>query len=245
MSGPAHRHLDPEIAKLQAVLDRLGASSGQPRVLEAGCGSLSHVDLGSAHVVGVDISAEQLSRHDRIAEAIVADLETWDAPADQFDVIVCWDVLEHLRRPEKALANLVRATKAGGLMVLALPNLVSIKGIITKLTPYRFHVWAYRRLWGVSRAGTESRGPFPTYLRPATTPRALHRFAREAGLTVEYFSAYESLMQRRLRKNHPLLNAILSAGGLIGRIVSLGRIDPLNSDFILVLRKGTPRPSGG
>jgi SAM-dependent methyltransferase len=222
------------------VLDRLGATHGRKKVLEAGCGSLTHVRFVDPYVVGVDISREQLARNSGLAEAICADLQTWEPRADEFDVVVCWDVLEHLPEPRLALANLVRAARPGGLLILALPNVLSLKGLLAKLTPHGFHVWAYRHFWGVARAGTEGRGPFRTYLRLATAPGAMLRFARAANLQVEHFSAYESLMQRRFRKDHPLGNLLFAASGRVGRLLTGGRFDPTLSDYILVLRKPAP-----
>ncbi len=241
---PARRTLDPEMAKLQDLLDHLGASSGSPRVLEAGCGSLSHVRLDDAYVVGVDISPAQLARHRELDEAVCADIQRWNAPAAAFDLVICWDVLEHLPQPRRALVNLIHTTKPGGLLILALPNVYSIKGLVTKLTPYRFHVWAYRRFWGAGEAASEDRGPFPTYLRLATAPGAVTRLARAHGLEVVYLSAYESLMQKRFRKDHALGNVLLAACALLGRLASCGRLDLLKSDYILVLRK-PPAPAGG
>lgn len=235
--GPARKPLDPEIANLETVLDRLGATRGRKKVLEAGCGSLTHVRFEDPYVVGIDISREQLARNSGLREAICDDLQTWDPPLSEFDVVVCWDVLEHLPAPRRALANLIRAAKPGGFLILALPNVFSIKGLIAKFTPHRFHVWAYRRFWGVVKAGTEGRGPFHTYLRWSVAPGAMLKFARESGLCVEHFSAYESLMQQHIRTHHPLANLILTASGRAGRLLSAGRFDPTQSDYILVLRK--------
>jgi 2-polyprenyl-3-methyl-5-hydroxy-6-metoxy-1,4-benzoquinol methylase len=172
-----------ETAQLQAVLDdRLRGRAGL-RVLEAGCGSTSHVRLPpDATLVGIDISQKQLDRNARLAERIRGDVQAHDLGVASFDVIICWDVLEHLPYPERALERFVRALRPDGLLVLALPHALSFKGMVTKLTPHAFHVWFYRRILGQPLAGTEDRAPFPTFMRAAIAPHRLVRFAEAHGL---------------------------------------------------------------
>jgi 2-polyprenyl-3-methyl-5-hydroxy-6-metoxy-1,4-benzoquinol methylase len=243
MTPPIRKpHIDPEVRKLQEVLDRLLANhSGVPhpprKVLEAGCGSLTHLELDNAYLVGIDVSQKQRARNLKLSEAICGDIQTYDLPVEEFDIIICWDVLEHVSRPQQAIRNFVKAVKPGGIIILALPNVFSIKGILAKLTPHRFHIWAYRRFWGVTRAGTEDLGPFRTYLRLATRPGSVKRFASRHGLQVAYFSAYESLMQRRFRINHPRLSPVFGLLGAASKLITLGRVDVNHSDYILVLRK--------
>src|SRR5579862_6866063 len=77
------------------------------KVLEAGCGSSSHVRLpGTVHAVGIDISAEQLAKNTAVQEKILGDIQQYRLPRGEFDVTVCWMVLEHLSNPGDALLNL-------------------------------------------------------------------------------------------------------------------------------------------
>jgi 2-polyprenyl-3-methyl-5-hydroxy-6-metoxy-1,4-benzoquinol methylase len=94
-----------------------------------------------------------------------------------FDAIVCIDVLEHLDHPRAALANMHEALAPGGLMVIKLPNAMSLKGLITKLTPHGFHVWVFRNVFGKRNAGVDDVGPFKAHMRWAISPRALRRWA--------------------------------------------------------------------
>lgn len=106
------------------------------RVLEAGCGSASHIHFNAkVHAVGIDLSAEELEKNTAVQEKILGDLQDYPLPEASFDVVVCWMVLEHLLLPRAALANMFRATKPGGIVVLGIPNVASIKGMITKFTP--------------------------------------------------------------------------------------------------------------
>src|ERR1700722_3911030 len=89
---------------IQTIVDRMGTSK-KLRVLEAGCGSASRCHFRSSQAVGIDISQEALDRNTHLDEKILGDIQTFRLEASSFDVIFCWDVLEHLERPEKALAN--------------------------------------------------------------------------------------------------------------------------------------------
>jgi 2-polyprenyl-3-methyl-5-hydroxy-6-metoxy-1,4-benzoquinol methylase len=82
-------------------------------------------------------------------------------PSAEFDVIVCWWLLEHLSQPQKALNNLLKAIKEGGIIILAVPNVFSIKALIAKYAPFWTHEWYLRKL----AFPTKDYTPFPTYLR--------------------------------------------------------------------------------
>ncbi len=61
--------MSPIHTGVQSILDDLKREKGAYRVLEAGCGSLTHLDLGSrAKVTGIDISQRQLDRNDNLDE---------------------------------------------------------------------------------------------------------------------------------------------------------------------------------
>ena len=229
-----------EMKLVQRIVDAHAPANRAREVLEAGCGSLSHLILAGDHLTGIDVSEQQLARNTALAVKIRGDIESYPLPERAFDLIISWDVLEHLPAPERALTNLARALRPGGLLVLAFPNRDSVKGLVTRLTPHGFHVWAYRRLWGAERAGEGDRAPFRTFLRPAIALSAMHRFAEEEGLEIVHEHAYESLMQIRLRKAHPLANVGLGVIGALGRFLSGGRQDPNHSDVIFVLK----RPAG-
>lgn len=125
--------------------------------------------------MGIDSSRQALALNRSLDEAICGDIETYQLPAESFDLILALDVLEHLNRPDVALENFARALAPGGRIFLTMPNPWSGKGMMTKLTPQWFHVWAYRHLVRFPRAGENGYGPFPTRLR--LSARRLRSFA--------------------------------------------------------------------
>ena len=84
--------------------------------------------LGFTDVVGVDAdpeSADKARGHYR--QYFTIDLEVEQLPRDlgAFDVLMCADVLEHLRDPLAQLRALVRLVKPGGVLVVSLPNVAN------------------------------------------------------------------------------------------------------------------------
>jgi len=230
------------ILNLQTTLDRLLEGKQIEHVLEAGCGSVSHIGIGGdACLTGIDISEKQLARNQVLDEKILGDVQAYALPESRFDVIICWDVLEHLQHPELALENFARALKEEGMLILALPNLYSMKGMITKFTPFRFHIWVRRHLFGETEAGKDDNGPFPTFLKRTIAPAALKQFASERGLIVEYFCVYESEMHHLFKERHRTLGVVWSGLGRVVQALSFNRVVADLTDYIILLRKPAHR----
>jgi len=112
-------------AKLLALV-----GSGK-RVLDVGCSSgyLARplVERGCT-VVGLerDPAAAEAARS-VCADVLVGDVETTALPFEpgSFDVVLCGDLVEHLRDPEAFLVRVRPLLRAGGLLVLSTPNVAN------------------------------------------------------------------------------------------------------------------------
>jgi len=99
------------------------------RVLDVGCGRgvalAALADRGfEAH--GVEIGPDALRGVDPRARVRIAPtLAAAGHPAELFDMVLIWHVLEHLRQPDAALAEARRLLRPGGRLVVAVPNLSS------------------------------------------------------------------------------------------------------------------------
>jgi SAM-dependent methyltransferase len=212
-------------------LSRQGAWSRPLTVLDAGCGPRSSLQFPSgSYVVGIDISWEDLDQNDTIDEKICADLQTYEFPEHAFDIIVCKDVLEHLSKPIRVLEGFRRALKPDGILILALPNVLSLKGLVTKFTPYRFHAWVYRRYLPFS-----SQDAFPTVLNFTIAPSSLKRWAAKRGLEVVYIQKFEAFVQTRIRERLRLTGWRWRTVRNVLRLVSLGAVEPDATDYLIVL----------
>jgi SAM-dependent methyltransferase len=231
--------MNQEVVRLQEVIDQAVSGKQSLKVLEAGCGSSTRIRWdGRAKLVGIDISEKQLRRNEAVKERIVGDLQTYRFPPGTFDAIVCWDVLEHLSRPKQALENFRASIRADGIIILAMPNVRSLKGLFTKCTPFSVHVWFYRHLFRKPlKTGTDDMGPFPTFLRFSISPDAIQKYARRAGLTPLYLAKYESSMQRTARQRIGISGWRWRLVKAAVKIVSVSLIDAEASDYIIVLAK--------
>jgi 2-polyprenyl-3-methyl-5-hydroxy-6-metoxy-1,4-benzoquinol methylase len=74
---------------------------------------------------GVEMSADTaaLARERHGLRVITGALEEAELAASSFDVVTMWDVIEHLEDPRRALLEVSRVLKRGGLLALATPNL--------------------------------------------------------------------------------------------------------------------------
>ena len=219
-------------AGLQVTVDGwLAHHDGPPRVLDAGCGHQMYLHIPeSATVVGIDIDPAQLEGNPKIDEKILGDLQTYPLPPASFDLVVCYEVMEHLKRPDVALENLIRTASPGALLVLGGPNLLSLKGLVTRFTPH----WVHRLYYRMGGSGLE---PFRTYMRQTATPGKLAHSAREGGLVTKYAVTFESPLQARARDRIHLTGRGWRALQAMARAITGGRVDLAATDFMLVLSK--------
>lgn len=100
------------------------------RVLDAGCGvafgTALMAEAGATEVVGVDIAGPVLEAvESTMPEAVTlttADVRDLPFPADSFDVVVCYEVIEHVVERERVLDELRRVVTEGGVISVSSPN---------------------------------------------------------------------------------------------------------------------------
>jgi methionine biosynthesis protein MetW len=96
------------------------------KVLDVGCagGELGHLLRQQGHyVVGIDLDTTEATTQN-LDEFFAADLDR-GVPHDvtgQFDVVICADVLEHLRRPDELLRGLHDHLNPSSRVIVSVPN---------------------------------------------------------------------------------------------------------------------------
>lgn len=175
--------------------------SGAARVLDVGCGTgaLGRVvkERVGCELVGLTHSqaeAEAASAHlDRV---LVCDLNEFEPDGlGRFDCVICSHVLEHLYRPERLLKSLKENLAPGGILLVALPNVLYWRqrfeflrgnfryedGGLMDRTHYRFYDWAMARALlaegGYEVVGAQACGGFPLSRYAAALGRRLDRAA--------------------------------------------------------------------
>jgi SAM-dependent methyltransferase len=115
------------------------------RVLDAGCGVGYGTALlaraGAADAVGIDVSDEAVAAAAAAnpeLEFVQADVHDLPFPDDRFDVVVCFEVIEHVERQDEAIAELARVLTPDGVLAISSPN----RGVYPTGNPH--HVHEYR-----------------------------------------------------------------------------------------------------
>jgi SAM-dependent methyltransferase len=213
------------------------AGRRQIRMLDAGCGGICRVRLSvPTYTVGIDASDDQLARNADLDEGIVGELEQVPIAPDSFDLVVCWNVVEHLREPIETVDRLITALRNDGMLLLAWPNLRSAKAHLTRALPYSMHVSLFRWLYPKAPV-TDDRGPFETVLDKRLGPQYVVDAVRSRGLSLHDLVWYESHMQRRARTKLGLTGWRWRALRTLIAGLSGGRVDADRSDVIALFVK--------
>lgn len=107
------------------------------RVLDLGCrfGALTRAYAEGNHVTGVDVDREALAQAAKLGiETRWADVEE-PLPFEDasFDVVVAGELVEHLREPERLVAEIRRVLRPGGRFVGSLPNFFRLRNRLAML----------------------------------------------------------------------------------------------------------------
>ncbi len=210
------------------------------RIYEAGGGSTSFLPfdvLRRAHVTVVDVDEDQIHNNDYAQETILGDVQTWRFAPGSFDLVICYNVIEHLSDVEAALSGFCELLKQNGLILIGAPNPKSLSGVVTKYSPHWFHVWFYRYVRGKKKAGQPGQAPFPTFFHPLVTLSNLDAFAKTHGLQVIYRREYESPRFPEMRARMPVLATVLDAFAVVVNFLIPARVDVRHGDYHVILRK--------
>jgi ubiquinone/menaquinone biosynthesis C-methylase UbiE len=153
--------------RVRVVFERLlgkGEVKGK-KLLDAGCGtgwfSARAVELGAA-VTSLDVGENLLKEVKKkcVSTRVVGDVTALEFVDGSFDVIVSSDVIEHTPDPSRAISEMARVLKKGGVLALTVPNnrwhfAVSV-GNALKLRPYQgYENWVG---WGQLKRELEKNG---------------------------------------------------------------------------------------
>src|SRR5437763_693240 len=114
---------DDALREVQRFFDDHFRNGTLNRILDAGAGLNLRIDIPkSVHLVAVDVDPEVLALNDNADEKVVASIEQLDMTGMvDFDAIICWWVLEHLRSPAAAIGKMADALRSGGILILGVP----------------------------------------------------------------------------------------------------------------------------
>ena len=146
---PAEERFLPEVMSDQLIEAEhharyrfAGAVVSGRRVLDAGCGvgwgSQVLLDYGAGSVDEVDIDESAITELIRRCPAgrfVQADLTNLPFPAHHFDVIACFEAIEHVEDPLRGLDEFRRVLAPGGIVLVSSPN----PGVYPAGNPFHLH----------------------------------------------------------------------------------------------------------
>lgn len=107
------------------------------RLLEIGCGGVCFLKESEKYfdVTGVDISKYAVNKAKKIFrdKISVGNIENITLKSYHYDVIVVFNLLEHLENPNRAIKKLYSALKAGGILIGSVPNNFGVVGGLVTL----------------------------------------------------------------------------------------------------------------
>lgn len=104
-------------------------------LLDVGCGNgnrsvriANYFNVALNKIYGLDYNEDLILTCKRIFNANKIDLESEDIPyeTETFDLVICNQVLEHLKNYRKVIHGLIRVAKKGGYIVIGIPNLAHL-----------------------------------------------------------------------------------------------------------------------
>lgn len=139
----------------RASLFRRLVGGPRRRVLDLGCryGALTRAYAEGNEVVGVDVDRDALAEAAKLGiETVWADVdEPLPFPDGSFDVVVAGELIEHLRDPNRLVAEARRVLGPGGTFVGSVPNFFRLRNRLAMLAgrpldhdPTHLHIFAPR-----------------------------------------------------------------------------------------------------
>lgn len=213
-----------------------------PIIIEAGGGSFNHFYTPlSAMCVIVDISHGQLKKNEFPALMIQGDAQMLPLKNNSANVVICFNVIEHLISPVSALISITNCLDENGLLILGCPERSSLKGFITRLTPISLHRAFYKYIVKKKDRGDGHFDAFETPFNKIVSKKKLLSWLLENGYSIEFMSSYDgaaeyglttgTVLRRLIALPYYMLSALLS-------LLTFGKLFGKNSDILIIARKG-------
>ena len=112
--------------RMEMIQAEVGSIEGK-QILDVGCATGAFLHLlanAGATVRGIDPSARAAEAAQEMygLEVEVSSCESASLPANEYDVVTLWHVLEHCHSPLASLSNIRQALKPQGLLLIQVPN---------------------------------------------------------------------------------------------------------------------------
>jgi SAM-dependent methyltransferase len=156
MLGAAATYYDAAKWEFVEVLKLLAARPQGGMLLEYGCGNGAFLEKAAPlfdRAKGVDFNSDAVKYgQSRGLDIVDTDLA---AIGETFDVVACFQILEHVPSPADSMRELTRLVAPGGLLIVAVPNEDSLLGELDysflNLPPHHASCWTRETFTSIER----------------------------------------------------------------------------------------------
>jgi len=203
------------LPKIEFLAEKFGESFREVRLLDVGVGygfflSMLEKESGLRDLHGMDPFPKSIEIASQMTSAkiVSGDItdDRWPFDAETFDVVTCFDVVEHLEKPDDFFRMVMTVLKPGGIVVVTTPNLS---------LPYRMRSWP---LIGIPETNpTHINIRKPSYWRELASQNGFDLIAEWRGEHLSHVRFLPKLMRNACRVLHldhrkiPLLNSFEQA----------------------------------
>lgn len=134
-----------DIARHRAAYEIARERAGTGRIIDVGCGSgygTAMLAESAGSVFGIDRVLPDRSQRGRDTRFVVGDLRALPLQARRFDLVVSFQVIEHLDDPTFYVDALAGLCSADGLVLVTTPNVLTSDGV----NPYHVHEYGAAEL---------------------------------------------------------------------------------------------------
>lgn len=176
-------------------------------LLDLGCSSGKFLETfkdSTWRLYGIEISSHEASiAAERTgAEVYVGDIITAPFHDNMFDVITCFDVLEHHHQPLELLRTSVRWLKPGGILFVTLPNIACWEAIIFK--SYWYGLELPRHLYHFSPKSLKTMARLAGFRNVRITTRPEQYHEHSVGYLIDEYAPRFGIKTRPLAAGMPL-----------------------------------------
>src|SRR4051812_9312468 len=126
MAASGYTHKLSPYSSHTLLLESLPSEGKGKRVLDVGCASGYLAEVLAQRgfeVVGLERPGGYGSNFPESVELVEVDLDSGVPPLrGRFAYVICGDILEHLRNPERMLTQLAKVLEPDGMLIASLPN---------------------------------------------------------------------------------------------------------------------------
>jgi SAM-dependent methyltransferase len=137
-------------------------------------------------VIGMDVDPAAKD-NPCIDEFRLLDSDKWALKDGSVDLVVCDNVLEHIKDPEHFFQETSRVLRKGGYICIRTPNTLNYMALISRLVPNKYH----SRVTAVVQESRKKEDVFPTYYRCNTVGK-IRFFLNRCGFENNVVFGYEA-----------------------------------------------------